>query len=184
MVSGHGSGGGDRASPRNVEAESRPSTAYVALGANLGDRAATIRHAVDHLRDLGAVDAVSPLYETDPVGYLDQPPFLNAVARLRTRIAPAGLLNALHRIEAEAGRVRTFRNAPRLLDLDLLFYDDLVRDDPALTLPHPRLHERAFVLVPLSDLAPDLVHPQRRATIAELLRMLGNDGSVRRFAVS
>lgn len=137
--------------------------------------------AIERLGELGTVEAVSPLYETDPVGYLDQPAFLNAVARLRTELPPQDLLVGLHRIEAEAGRVRTFRDAPRPLDLDLLLYDDLLRDDPALTLPHPRLHERAFVLVPLNDLAPDLVHPRLGRTIAELLAALGGTDGVRRF---
>ena len=158
---------------------SRQATAYVGLGANLGDRAATIRRAIERLRELGAVEAVSPLYETDPVGYADQPAFLNAVARLRTVVPPDDLLTGLLRIESEAGRVRSFRYAPRTLDLDLLLYEDAIRDGPALTLPHPRLHERAFVLVPLHDLAPNLVHPRLRRTVAELLAALPDKGGVR-----
>ena len=159
----------------------RQATAYVGLGANLGDREATIRRALERLGEFGAVEAVSPLYETDPVGDPNQPAFLNAVARLRTGVPPDELLAGLHRIEAAAGRVRTVRNAPRTLDLDLLFYDDAIRDDPALVLPHPRLHERAFVLVPLHDLAPDLVHPRLRRTVAELLAALADRGGVRPF---
>lgn len=137
----------------------RMGTAFVGLGANLGDRLGTMRRAVRRLGDLGEVTALSSVYETDPVGYAEQPSFLNAVARLTTPLEPGPLVRALLGIEADLGRVRTFPNAPRLLDLDLLFYDDLVLAIPDLTLPHPRLHQRAFVLVPLAEIAPDLDHP-------------------------
>ena len=156
-------------------------TAYVALGANLGDRFATLGEAVRRLGALGAVEAVSTVYETDPVGYDDQPPFLNAVTRLRTRLEPRPLLAALQAIEAGLGRVRTFANAPRTLDLDLLFYDGLVLDEPDLTLPHPRLHERAFVLVPLAEISAGLVHPRLGRRIGELLSALGSPAGVRPF---
>ena len=156
-------------------------TAYVALGANLGDRLATLRRAVGRMVELGTVEAVSPVYETDPVGYADQPPFLNAVVRLVTDLEPEPLLDRLLAVEADLGRVRSFPNAPRTLDLDLLLYGDLVLDTDALTLPHPRLHERAFVLVPLADLAPTLVHPRLGCSVAEHLAGLGPITGVHRF---
>lgn len=146
--------------------------AYIALGSNLGNRLAHLRMAVRALKDLGDVEAVSPVYETEPVGYADQPRFLNAVARLRTELPPHELLARLLEIERQAGRVRTFPNAPRTLDLDLILYDDMVIKTPELTLPHPRLHERAFVMRPLVDIAPDVVHPLLGLTSRELLTRL------------
>lgn len=142
--------------------------AAIGLGANLGDRAGTLREAVRRLEDLGEIVAVSSLYETAPVGYLDQSPFLNAAVALDTALPAPDLMTALLAIEHGLGRVRTFRNAPRTLDLDLLLYDDLTVDTPELTLPHPRLHERAFVLVPLAEIAPAVVHPRLRQSMIQL----------------
>lgn len=147
-------------------------TAYIGLGSNLGDRMATLRTAVLRLETLGRIAGISSLYETEPIGYLEQPPFLNAVVALDTELAPGELLSALLRIERDLGRKRSFPNAPRTLDLDLLLVDDLVLDIPELTLPHPRLHERAFVLVPLAELAPEMVHPGSGQTVRDLVRPL------------
>jgi 2-amino-4-hydroxy-6-hydroxymethyldihydropteridine diphosphokinase len=130
--------------------------AYVGLGANLGDREETIRAAVAELPD---VVAVSPLRETDPVGVTDQPQFLNGVAALETELAPRELLDVLLAVERRLGRERRERWGPRTIDLDLLLYGDEVIDEDGLKIPHPRLHERRFVLEPLADLAPQLVVP-------------------------
>jgi len=147
--------------------------AYIALGANLGNPVATINDAVDALVCLrGSVfAAVSSLYRTAPVGLKHQPDFINAVVAVRTRLVPRELLDELFAIEARFGRIRdpgSDRNAPRTLDLDLLLHGDAVLDEPSLTLPHPRMHERAFVLAPLAEIDPALVIPGHGA-VAELL---------------
>ena len=141
--------------------------AYVGLGANLGDREGAIRAALAVLdaRPEVAVVAVSTLHETDPVGYLDQPRFLNGAAALETELEPRELLDALLAVERELGRVRGDgpRYGPRPIDLDLLLHGDLVLDEPGLVVPHPRLHERLFALEPLAELEPALVVPGRGA---------------------
>ena len=157
-------------------------TAYIGLGSNLGDRVATLREAVRRLAGLGRLVAVSSLYDTAPVGYLEQPPFLNAVVALETELTPLMLLRELLAIERDLGRSRTFRNAPRTLDLDLLLIDDIMLESAELTLPHPRLHERAFVLVPLAEIAPDAWHARLNVSAAELLEALTDRGGVQRLA--
>jgi 2-amino-4-hydroxy-6-hydroxymethyldihydropteridine diphosphokinase len=133
--------------------------AFVGLGSNLGDREGTIRAALSRL---DGVAAVSALRETDPVGFEDQPRFLNGVAALETELPPRALLERLLEVERSLGRTREGpRFGPRTIDLDLLVQGDLELDEPGLTIPHPRLHERRFVLEPLAELAPDLVVPGR-----------------------
>jgi 2-amino-4-hydroxy-6-hydroxymethyldihydropteridine diphosphokinase len=135
--------------------------AYVALGSNLGDPLATVQAAFAALRDLPQtrLAAASSLYRSAPVGLKNQPDFINAVAALDTRLDAEALLDALFAIEARFGRRRDYHHAPRTLDLDLLLYGDETRATPRLVLPHPRMHERAFVLLPLVEIAPDAVIP-------------------------
>jgi 2-amino-4-hydroxy-6-hydroxymethyldihydropteridine diphosphokinase len=148
--------------------------AYIGLGSNLGDPAATLRAAAARLASLGQIAAASLVYETEPVGVEDQPPFRNAVVALDTALEPLVLLDALQAIEADFGRERTIRWGPRTLDLDLLWYDGADRDTERLTLPHPRAHEREFVLRPLSEVAPEL--PLAGSTVRELLAALAPQG--------
>ncbi|MFW2335445.1 2-amino-4-hydroxy-6-hydroxymethyldihydropteridine diphosphokinase [Ilumatobacter sp.] len=150
----------------------RGTTCLIALGSNLGDRLANVRAGARGLAEIDGVDIVevSKLYETAPVGGPDdQGAYYNAAVRARTTLGAAELLAELHRIEASRERERVVRWGPRTLDLDLLLHGDLVSDDPALQVPHPRQHERRFVLVPVCDVAPELVHPHLGLTMAELL---------------
>jgi 2-amino-4-hydroxy-6-hydroxymethyldihydropteridine diphosphokinase len=147
--------------------------AYVGLGSNLGDRAAHLLLGLSALSRLPETRLLrlSPVYETDPVGP-PQPPYLNMVAELETELSPKGLLAEMLRIEKALGRERRERWGPRTLDLDLLLYGDLVLEEEGLSVPHPRLHERAFVLVPLLDLLPEGRHPLLGQSFAELLASL------------
>jgi 2-amino-4-hydroxy-6-hydroxymethyldihydropteridine diphosphokinase len=147
----------------------------LALGSNLGDRAATLRMAARALQQHATLVQGSPLYETEPMYRTDQPPFLNAVLRMRARpddTDPLVWLQRLLAIEADHGRARTVPNAPRPLDLDLLAIDDIQTELPTLTLPHPRMWERPFVLWPLADCHPDWVHPTFRTSARDRAREL------------
>jgi len=118
----------------------------------------------------------SPVYETPPLGVTDQPPFLNMVLSGKTRLTPSALLAHLKGLEIQLGRLPSVRDGPRKIDIDLLFYDDILLNTPELTIPHPRLHERAFVLIPLADLAPELVHPAFGKTVRQLLADVDTTG--------
>lgn len=142
---------------------------YIALGTNLGDRLANLRSAIEALAPDVHITRESTIYETPPWGYTDQPAFLNMVVEAATSLNPRALLAYLKKREGELGRIESFRYGPRQIDLDILFYDDLVLNEDDLQIPHPRLHERAFVLVPLADLAPDLEHPVFKQRVHSLL---------------
>jgi len=142
---------------------------FIALGTNLGDRFENLRQARQALSPAVHILESSPIYQTPPWGYLDQPAFLNQVVRGETGLSPLELLALLKRLEAELGRLPGIRNGPRQIDLDFLFYDDLALETPVLTIPHPRIAGRGFVLVPLADLAPDLRHPLTGQPISEML---------------
>jgi len=157
-------------------------SAYLALGSNLGDRLRTLQRAVDLLSADAGVEVVrsSRVYETEPVGP-PQRAYLNAVLEVRTELEPRGLFDACRAVEAELGRVRDERWGPRTLDVDVLTYDERTVDEPDLTIPHPRMHERGFVLVPLGELDPDPMLPGGRR-LAELRLLPGSILGVRPFA--
>ena len=143
---------------------------YLSLGSNLGDRVAHLRRAIAELDDAGIkVVQVTPFYRTEPVDYRPQPWFVNCVAEVHTDLMPLRLLSALQKIERKLGRRRALPKGPRPVDLDILFYDNAVVRSAALTIPHERLTERRFVLVPLCDIAPNFRHPVTRRTVSEML---------------
>ena len=142
---------------------------YLSLGSNLEDREENLKEAVSSLPPQMIVKAKSRVYETPPWGYEDQPRFLNQVLKAQTYLQPEPLLKHIKRLEIALGRKASFRNGPRLIDIDILLFDDLVLNTPALTIPHPHMHERGFVLLPLMDIAPDEVHPVTKKSVREML---------------
>jgi 2-amino-4-hydroxy-6-hydroxymethyldihydropteridine diphosphokinase len=169
--------------PGPQPAQDREVDACVSLGSNLGERAAHLAAALAALRaePRVRVAAVSAVYETDPLGPPPQGPYLNAAVRLHTRLSARALLDRLLAIEAARGRRRGERWSARSLDLDLLFYGSLVIDEPGLRVPHPHLHERAFVLEPLCEVAPRFVHPLLGRTVEELAARVRDPRAVRRL---
>lgn len=149
---------------------------YLALGTNLGDRLANLKQAIASLPPQMEVKAKSAVYETPPWGFEDQPKFLNQVVKAKTYLDPDPLLKHLKRLEVALGRKESFLNGPRLIDMDILFYDDLVVDKSSLVIPHPRLHERGFVLLPLMEIAPNLVHPVTQKSIREMGELINMEG--------
>ena len=144
-------------------------TIYIALGSNLGERLVNLQSAADALPPTIRIRERSPVYETSPWGYLEQPLFLNQVVKAETALPPPDLLSYLKNVENQMGREMTHKYGPRSIDLDIIFYGDLILDTPKLTIPHPHLANRAFVLLPLADLDPDLRHPISNLTVGEML---------------
>jgi len=141
---------------------------YLSLGSNMGDRAANLKEAIGSLTPQMKVKAKSKVYETPPWGFTDQDKFLNQAIKVKTYLDPEPLLKHLKRLETALGRVESFQYGPRLIDIDILFYDDILLANTQLVIPHPNMHERAFVLIPLLDIAPEHVHPVKKQTIRKL----------------
>jgi 2-amino-4-hydroxy-6-hydroxymethyldihydropteridine diphosphokinase len=154
---------------------------YLALGSNLGNRLINIKQAVSALSPQMDVQAKSYVYETPPWGYEDQPRFLNQVIKAKTYLEPERLIKHIKRLEVTLGRKDSFQNGPRLIDIDILFYDDLILNTGSLVIPHPRLHERGFVLLPLMDIDPDLVHPVNQKSVREMVALSDVQG-IEKFA--
>lgn len=163
-----------------------PNLAYLSLGSNVGDRAFYLRDAISRLACVGSVASVSSFYETEPVEFTDQAWFVNCVLVLETALTPETLMTSLLRIEQEMGRRRTREKGPRIIDLDILLFDDeatgaTITDSSELKIPHPALHKRRFVLEPFAEIAPDVQHPAMKMTIRELLDDLPGGQAVRKL---
>jgi 2-amino-4-hydroxy-6-hydroxymethyldihydropteridine diphosphokinase len=167
---------------RTVTVESEASQqVFLGVGTNLGDRRTNLTSALRELEGLGVIEGVSSVYESEPVGFADQPPFWNLVVRLCTSLRPLDLLHELKRLEHRLGRRPTFRHGPRVIDLDVLLYGAERIDGPELEVPHPRMMERAFVLLPLVELEPELHHPVTGERFADRLAEGGFERAILLF---
>ncbi|MFC1860307.1 2-amino-4-hydroxy-6-hydroxymethyldihydropteridine diphosphokinase [Chloroflexota bacterium] len=153
-------------------------TVYLGLGSNLGSRQDNLNKASDFLSQRLRVDKISSVYETEPIGNINQPRFLNMVCQAHTKLSPTELLTLAKGIERKLGRIFNQPNGPRPIDIDILFYGEQVIETPELVIPHPRLTERAFVLIPLAEIAPELVHPANSKTVKELLKAMRENQGV------
>jgi 2-amino-4-hydroxy-6-hydroxymethyldihydropteridine diphosphokinase len=158
-----------------------PNLVYLSLGSNVGDREAQLREAEGRLRKLGRVVAVSSFYETEPVEFTEQPWFLNCAVGLETSLTPEELMAAILGIEEEIGRRRVQNKGPRSIDIDILLFADALVESSEVTIPHPAMHQRRFVLEPLAEIAPEALHPILKKTIRELLDRLPPGQSVRKL---
>jgi len=158
-----------------------PSLAYLSLGSNVGDREAQLQDAQNRLGSAGRVAAVSSFYETEPVEFTQQPWFLNCVVAFETSQTPQELMTSILRIEEEMGRRRTQKKGPRTIDVDILLFDDTILDSPEVTIPHPAMHQRRFVLEPLAEIAPEARHPVLKRTVRDLRDALPEGQTVRRI---
>ena len=155
--------------------------AYLSLGSNLGNREQNLQEAIRRAKAWGRIVAVSSFYETEPVEFTDQPCFLNCVIALETTADPAQLMRELLRIENEMGRKRTVKKGPRSIDIDILLFGDAVVNTPELTIPHPEMTRRRFVLEPLAEIAPELLHPVSQKAVKELLAELAPGQRVQKY---
>jgi len=158
--------------------------AYLSIGSNLGNREQNLKTAVQKLESIGTVLCVSSLYETEPVEFTDQPMFLNSAVALETSASPARLIEQLIEIEKGMGRERIQRKGPRTIDLDILLFGDQILNTEKLTIPHPAMQHRRFVLEPLAEIAPEVIHPVLKRTVRELLKQLPAGQSVHRIGMA